>query len=295
MAAAQQGKFWEMHDLLFANQRDLGRDSLLRAALQLNLDLPRFEKDLEDQSLQAAVEADVREGTRLGVEGTPTMFLNGQPIVGIRSKAAFESLFKDQFHLVAQAPSVEASGATVAARASNATAQPAQTLTLLWFSDLESPLTPAAYDLVHKAMELYPEKIRLVFKNAPLTFHGEAFLAHVGLLAAGAQGKFWPMHDVLLANQTALRREDLLRYASQIGLDTKRFQADLDGKTYEDAVRADLEEARVREVRGTPTFFINGTRADGLMSFPRLQEMLEAEFHRVTVSASESKRVQDAN
>jgi protein-disulfide isomerase len=274
VAAGQQGKFWEMHDLLFANQKNAGRDALLRAALELGLDLTRFKNDLDDDRFQAVIDRDRGEGIRVGVGGTPSFLINGELVVGIKPKSAFEAVLKDQFHLLPRI--ADSKGAAGGARiAAGPHGEPNEPLTLVWFSDLESPLTPPAYALVHKAMDLYPGKIRLVFKNAPLTFHGEALLAHEALLAAGAQGKFWPMHDLLLANQHALDREDFVRYASQIGLDGKKLQADLDGKTYEAAVKADLEEARVRDVRGTPTFFINGTRVDGLLPFHRLQEILE--------------------
>jgi protein-disulfide isomerase len=293
MAAAQQGKFWEMHDRLFGTQRDASRDALLRSALQLGLDLPRFEKDLVDDTLQAAIDRDRHEGTDLGVDGTPSFWINGKLLVGAQPKSVFEQVLKDQFQLL---PSSADSGGTPSESKASDAAPKTQSdeLTLVWFSDLESPLTPPAYALLHQAMDLYPGKIRLVFKNAPLTFHGEALLAHEALLAAGAQGKFWPMHDLLLANQNALGREDLLRYASQLGLDSGKFQSELDGKTYEAAVKADLEEARVREVRGAPTFFINGVRVDGLVLFPRLQEILEAEFHRALAGDNHSTGVADA-
>jgi len=292
MAAAQQGKFWEMHDRLFGTQRDASRDALLRAALQLGLDLPRFEKDLADDSLQVGIDRDRHEGTDLGVDGTPTFWINGKLLVGAQPKSVFEQLLKDQFQLVPR--SGDPGGAPSESKASDvAPKTQSDELTLVWFSDLESPLTPPAYALVHQAMDLYPGKIRLVFKNAPLTFHGEALLAHEALLAADAQGKFWPMHDLLIANQRALGREELLRYAAQLGLDSKKFQADLDGRTYEAAVKADLEEARIREVRGAPTFFVNEVRVDGLVLFPRLQEILEAEFHRALVSENHSTGVAD--
>ena len=286
LAAARQGKFWEMHDLLFANQKNLNRDAVLRAALQLGLDLARFEKDQEDPQSQAIIDRDLKEGTRLGVSGTPSFFINGKLLAGAQPRQAFEGVLNANFHLVAVAPQVpDAKQADAGSPAQRSLAR--GTLTLIWFSDLESPLTPRAYELVREAQKSYPGTLQVTMKHSPITFHGEGLLAHEALLAAGAQGKFWPMHDVILASQRALGREDLLRYASQIGLNLRKFQAALDEKTYETAVKADLEEARVRNVRGTPAFFINDTRVDGLIPFERLHDILEREFNRVQAAADQ--------
>jgi protein-disulfide isomerase len=80
LAAHQQGKFWEFHDLLFANQRALTRPSLVDYAKQAKLDVPRLEKALDDQSLKAAVDADVKLGEEVDVSGTPTVFINGKRV-----------------------------------------------------------------------------------------------------------------------------------------------------------------------------------------------------------------------
>jgi protein-disulfide isomerase len=80
LAAHQQGKFWEFHDLLFANQRALTRPSLVDYAKKVNLDVPRLEKALDDQSLKASVDADVKLGEEVNVSGTPTVFINGKRV-----------------------------------------------------------------------------------------------------------------------------------------------------------------------------------------------------------------------
>ena len=80
LAAHQQGKFWEYHDLLFANQRALGRSSLEDYAKQVNLDVPRLKKALDDESLKGAVDADVKLGEEVNVSGTPTVFINGKRV-----------------------------------------------------------------------------------------------------------------------------------------------------------------------------------------------------------------------
>ena len=82
MAAEAQGKFWEMHDKLFANNNSLDRASLERYAEELGLDLPRFKADLDEQRYKSQIQADTSEGTAAGVRGTPSVFINGRRIAG---------------------------------------------------------------------------------------------------------------------------------------------------------------------------------------------------------------------
>lgn len=92
LAAQRQGKFWEMHDKLFANQQSLGRDAYLKFAEELGLDMDRFKKDLDDESLEKAVEADHQLATKLGVQGTPGFFVNGVLVSGAQPLPAFKSI-----------------------------------------------------------------------------------------------------------------------------------------------------------------------------------------------------------
>ncbi len=85
LAATQQGKFWEMHDLLFANQRKAERDDVLEYARRLGLDLDRFQKDLDSDETRARIASDQAEGETLHVTGTPTYYVNGKPYFGARS------------------------------------------------------------------------------------------------------------------------------------------------------------------------------------------------------------------
>jgi len=83
-AAARQGRFWEMHDLLFRSQRHLEDADLRRYAERIGLALGRFESDLLDPAVAARVERDIQSGDRSGVEGTPSLFIDGVPYQGPR-------------------------------------------------------------------------------------------------------------------------------------------------------------------------------------------------------------------
>ncbi len=91
-AARNQGKFWEYHDKLFANQERLEPDDLTRYARELGLDLARFEKDRQDPGLKTKVQADMAEATALGVKSTPTFFINGRIVRGAMPLETFATI-----------------------------------------------------------------------------------------------------------------------------------------------------------------------------------------------------------
>ena len=122
--------------------------------------------------------------------------------------------------------------------------------------------------------------MKLVFKHNPLSFHKDAPLASEAALAAGAQGKFWPMHDILFQNQRKLKRDDLEKYAQEIGLNMAAFKADLDGGKFKAQIKADQDEARKHGARGTPTSFINGRKLRGAQPFARFKTVIDEELKK---------------
>ncbi|MCI0433449.1 MAG: DsbA family protein [Gemmatimonadetes bacterium] len=100
IAAAAQGKFWEMHDRIFAAQQALDRATLVAHAKALGLDLPKFEHALDDPATQARIRADVDEGTRIGVQGTPTFVVNGRMFSGAQPYESFKAQVEQALGLV---------------------------------------------------------------------------------------------------------------------------------------------------------------------------------------------------
>jgi protein-disulfide isomerase len=131
-------------------------------------------------------------------------------------------------------------------------------VTIVEFADFQCPYCAQSASTLNQALARYPGKVRVVFRNFPLSFHTYAQKAHEAAECANEQGKFWQYHDVLFANQGALGVDDLKRYAAGVGLDGERFSQCLDTGKYAEKVRKDYEEGARYNVRGTPTFFING-------------------------------------
>jgi protein-disulfide isomerase len=96
IAAHQQGKFWPMHDALFAHRRDLSRPSILALARELNLDMKRFEADLDSAETKKTVARDLEDGDKAGVEGTPSVFINGRQYNGSLDLPAIRKFIDDE-------------------------------------------------------------------------------------------------------------------------------------------------------------------------------------------------------
>lgn len=95
LAAGRQGRFWEYHDKLFENYNRLSEDEFLRFARELGLNMERFQKDRASPEIASLINRDLREGSRIGVRGTPTIFINGQRL-GQRSLEAFSSAIETE-------------------------------------------------------------------------------------------------------------------------------------------------------------------------------------------------------
>jgi protein-disulfide isomerase len=137
-------------------------------------------------------------------------------------------------------------------------------VTLVEYGDYECPYCGMAHPIVRRAQQDLGTRLRFVFRNFPLAeSHPHARVAAEAAEAAGAQGKFWEMHDMLFEHQDALEAQDLMGYAKLLGLDVPKFARDLEAGTYTKRVRDDFRNGVRSGVNGTPTFFVNGSRYEG--------------------------------
>jgi protein-disulfide isomerase len=137
-------------------------------------------------------------------------------------------------------------------------------VTLVEFSDFQCPFCTRAVGITNDIMKMFPNDVKFVFKQFPLDTHSEAEFGAEAALAAQAQGKFWEMHDRLYAGFPDISRNRVMGYAKQIGLDVNRFTADLDSHKFAARVHAEENEGINAGVSGTPTFYINGRKYNGV-------------------------------
>ena len=132
-------------------------------------------------------------------------------------------------------------------------------VSIVEWADFQCPYCGAAAPVLDKLMVQYPGNVRFVYKNYPLSSHEHSEGAARAAVAAGKQGKFWEMHDLLFQNQqTGLDRDELMKLEKQLGLDEKKFVADMDSEPVADNVNADRKQAQKLELRGTPMIYTNG-------------------------------------
>jgi protein-disulfide isomerase len=309
-AAARQGadKAWKLHDKMYENNTALTRADIEKYAGDVGLNVAKLKKDWDDAKIKDEVAQDQKAGNEAGANGTPTFFINGRELVGAQEASAFEKIIDDEIkqadalikkgtplkdvytkRIETAAAAAPAPSAPSAAADSNDKYEvkigdapvkgPASApVTLVAFSDFQCPFCSRAVPTVHQLETDYGSKLRIAFKQLPLPFHDHAHLAAEAALAANEQGKFWQYHDKLFANQQALDRPALEKYAADLGLDMAKFRAALDSGKFKDKVDAEAREGAAVGATGTPTFFINGTRLVGAQPIDAFKAVIDKEL-----------------
>jgi len=311
MAANQQGKFWQMHDILFKNQQALGPDDLQKYAKEIGLDMGKFKAALEDKKLVTSIEADAAMGGKIGARGTPAFFINGTFLSGARPfdqfKARIDEELKKAEELVKKAggkakvydaimktakaevgggaPSKPSEGEAAPGPAKKVDVGNAPVrgpknapISVVLFSDFQCPFCGRVEPAISELEKAYPGKVRVAWKNYPLPFHNNAKPAAEAALAANEQGKFWEMHDILFKNQQALTAADLEKYAKEIGLDMGKFKAAIDSHKFAAQVEADTKQGAALGVQGTPAAFVNGNLVSGAQPVEAFKKIVDAEL-----------------
>jgi protein-disulfide isomerase len=158
-------------------------------------------------------------------------------------------------------------------------------VTLVEYGDFECPYCGQAEPVVRELLRDFGD-VRYVWRHLPLNdVHPRAQLAAEASEAAAQQGAFWEFHDLLLDHQDALRPDDLIGYAEQLGLDTERFTDDLRQQVGAARVAEDVDSADLSGVSGTPTFFINGRRHYGAYDIDTLSKAVRTARARAAIRA----------
>jgi len=148
-------------------------------------------------------------------------------------------------------------------------------VTIIEFTDFQCPYCEKGYRTMKEVLENYPDDVKIVIMNFPLSFHENAQKAAEASECAFAQGKFEEYHDTLFENNDALTVEDLKQYAVDLGLDTEEFNTCLDEDKMADEVEADMDVGSENGVTGTPAFFINGEKIVGARPYADFESVIE--------------------
>jgi protein-disulfide isomerase len=152
-------------------------------------------------------------------------------------------------------------------------------VTIIQFAEFQCPYCGRAGESVDQVMKEYEGKIKMVFRDFPLSFHDRAVPAAVAANCGGEQGKYWEMHKQMMANQSALSESDLEGYATKSGLDISKWQECRKDPKQEAEVQKDFEDGSKVGVTGTPAFFINGIMFSGAIPFEQFKEIIDRELN----------------
>ena len=149
-------------------------------------------------------------------------------------------------------------------------------VTVVEYGDFECPNCKQAAPAVKILMARFAGRVRFVYRHFPLEgVHPHALQAALAAEAAGAQGKFWPMHDRLFDSQSHFKLPQLRGYAERLELDMGRYDADMAEQVYLQRVREHIESGEKSGVRGTPAFFVEGAIQDVSFGLQHLFERVE--------------------
>ncbi|MFL5376010.1 MAG: DsbA family protein, partial [Myxococcales bacterium] len=298
MAAHKQGKFWQMHELMFAHQNELSEAKYEEWAKQIGLDVARWKADKDSPAIAEAIQKDNSYGQQVGANGTPSFFINGKLIAGALPFDTFKTMIDEQIAKANEltkkgvrpeklyetivAENVKAAGSTpeVKVDVGNAPVLGPKNaaVTIVEWSDFQCPYCGRVEPTLQQVREEYKGKVRLAWKNQPLSFHPNAMPAAEAAMAAAEQGKFWEYHDALFKRQNELGPALYDEVAKQVGLDMEKFHASIQGHKHLAQIKADMAAGSAVGADGTPTFFINGKKLVGAMPIESFKQVIDAEL-----------------
>ena len=301
MAAHKQGKFWEMHKVMFEHQQELSEAKYEEWAKQIGLDVARWKRDKDSPQLEAAITADARYGNSVGADGTPAFFINGRLLSGALPFETFKPMIDEEITKanaalkkgvkpekvseVLTAENAKAAGqaeqqmaAKIEVGAAPVIGPRTAPVTIVEWSDFQCPFCGRVEPTLQQLREEYKGKIRLAWKNQPLSFHPNAMPAAEAAMAAHEQGKFWEFHDELFKRQNELGPALYDDVAKKLGLDLKKFRASVESHRHAGQIQADMAAGTALGAGGTPTFFINGKKLVGAQPIDQFKQIIDAEL-----------------
>lgn len=155
------------------------------------------------------------------------------------------------------------------------TGSPDAPVTIIEYTDYQCPFCKRVQPTLKTLLKEYPDKIRFASMNNPLSFHSKALPAAMAARAAGKQGKFWEMRDLLFENSRALDDASLVKYAKKLGLDVEKFDNDRKSEELKAEILKEQKQAIQNGATGTPAFFINGKKLSGARPLAQFKTAVE--------------------
>jgi protein-disulfide isomerase len=279
-AARQQGKFWELHDVLLANHNKLSEDAIKGHADALKLDRSKLDTLLAAKGGMDRIEADMEQAAALGARGTPNLFVNGKKFVGAKDESVLKPIIDAE---IAAADKLLASGVKgtdlyesfigrgklldslasdqkqLAADVGAVRGPVGAAIHIVTFQDFQCPFSARLDPHIAEIEKEFEGRVKVSWVDFPLSdIHPMAQLYAEAGHEARKQGKFWKFHEVVMADNSKLDEAGLFERAKKAGLDTKALKAALDKHTHAEAVKNERALGDSLGVKGTPSVFVNG-------------------------------------
>lgn len=326
-ALGGSGAFWAMHDKVFAGQRDLSQDNLVRWAGESRVEAEAIRRGLEAGTWRGKVAADKELAHAVGVTGTPATFVNGVLVSGAQPAAYFRAQIDEQLEKAeaAQKRGV-APGAMYATLArenwqrpdlakeeeeeeqvdltvhrvpvgQSPSRGPADALvTMVVFSDYQCPFCKRFEPTLAAVLAKYPSKVRVVWKDQPLPFHEHARRAAIFAREARAQkgdAGFWAAHDKLFELAPALDKPALEQAAKDLKLTLKKVQDAVKNDKFKAQLDQELELADDVHASGTPHTFVNGRRLVGAQPLEKVLVVVDEELKKAEAKVAAGTPAKD--
>jgi len=301
-ARAEKGDagFWAAHDALLAARGELSDGALESLSRRLGLDPTRVAAAIAQNRYEDGIDDDLEIADDVGAEGTPTFFINGRRLVGAQPLESWKPIIDSE---IAHARALLAKGTAPSAlydtiiqggrvapdprmvkidppSGAPFRGDPAGSVVIQEFADFQCPYCARAEEALARVLTRYPSRVKLVWRDLPLSMHVNAELAAEAAVEAKKQKGnlgFWAMHDKLLDHQGAphaLERPALVIYAKEMGLDVGAFEKALDARVHAAEVTIDAKAASAVDIRGTPAFVVGGYVLDGAQPFVRFRKLI---------------------
>jgi protein-disulfide isomerase len=281
MCAMEEGKFWEMHDKLFANMKALKVADLEKYAGELGLNPEKFKACLGSNKYKEKIEGDQDLASKVTARGTPNTFVNGRKLTGAKPFAEFKTVIDEEIKKAEARLAKGTSAKDLYAEIikNGKVFQPLEDkvnafdlgkgvikgkknakIQIVEFSDFQCPFCSRVTAPLYAVKKHYGDQAVISFKNFPLSFHKQAMNAAEAFLCAGDQKKGWEMHDKMFAGQKELADDKYAVWAGELGLKVDPFKKCMDEDTHKALIQAEMAEGRKAGVRGTPSIYINGRK-----------------------------------
>ncbi len=153
-------------------------------------------------------------------------------------------------------------------------------VTIVEFSDFQCPFCSRVNPTIKQVQDKYGDKVRIVFRQFPLSFHQQAGKAAEASLCAADQNKFWELHDAMFADQQSLGVDQLKAKAAGLGVNAEQFNQCLDSGKHAATIQADIKDGSAAGVSGTPALFVNGRFINGAVPFEQISPIIDDELRR---------------